>query len=131
MNPETEKPLGWPKGENIFPEPQGEYYCGLGTGNVEGREIVEMHLKACLNAGIDVTGTNTAVPGTGTKFLTELSVGDSILVSTETREIEFIENPYSIFCFSYFKKLNNFIWFNKYSIYTIFKYIKMFFIFSF
>ena len=45
-----------------------------------------------LTGSIDPTGTNTAVPGTGTKFLTELSVGDSILVSTETRVIDSITN---------------------------------------
>jgi len=45
-----------------------------------------------LTGSIDPTGANTAVPGTGTKFLTELSVGDSILVSAETREIDSITN---------------------------------------
>ena len=43
-----------------------------------------------LTGSINPTGTNTAVPGTGTKFLTELSVGDSILVSSETRIVDSI-----------------------------------------
>jgi len=43
-----------------------------------------------LTGSIDPTGTNTAVPGTGTKFLTELSIGDSILVSSETRIVDSI-----------------------------------------
>jgi len=44
-----------------------------------------------LTGSIDVTGTNTAVPGTNTLFLSELSVGDEVVVSGETRIIEFIE----------------------------------------
>ena len=37
--------------------------------------------------GIDVTGTNTNVPGTNTLYTSELSVGDEIVVSGETRTI--------------------------------------------
>ena len=40
-----------------------------------------------LTGAIDPTGTNTAVPGSGTAFLSELSVGDEIVVSSETRTI--------------------------------------------
>ena len=51
-------PLGWEEGT---PRPQGDYYCGVGTLNVEGREISEVHLEACLEAGIEITGTNAEV----------------------------------------------------------------------
>ena len=51
-------PLGW---EDGTPRPQGDYYCGVGSGNVEGREISEEHLEACLAAGIELTGTNAEV----------------------------------------------------------------------
>lgn len=44
-------------------------------------------LYKVLSGSIDVTGTNTDVPGSGTKFLTELAVGDKITVTGETREI--------------------------------------------
>ena len=40
-----------------------------------------------LTGSIDVTGTNTAVPGTSTLYTSELSVGDEIVVSGETRTI--------------------------------------------
>ena len=45
-----------------------------------------------LTGTIDVTGANTAVPGTNTLFLSELSVGDEVVVSGETRIIEVIES---------------------------------------
>ena len=40
-----------------------------------------------LTGSIDVTGTNTNVPGTSTLYTSELSVGDEIVVSGETRTI--------------------------------------------
>ena len=40
-----------------------------------------------LTGTINVTGTNTNVPGTNTLFLSELSVGDEIIVTGETRTI--------------------------------------------
>jgi glutamine synthetase len=52
-------PYGWPK--NGFPAPQGPYYCGVGTGRVFCRDIVEAHYKACLYANIEISGTNAEV----------------------------------------------------------------------
>tara|TARA_Y100001963_G_C6739856_1_gene428406 strand:- start:718 stop:1236 length:519 start_codon:yes stop_codon:yes gene_type:complete len=43
-----------------------------------------------LTGSIDVTGTNTDVPGTLTLYSSELSVGDEIVVSGETRTISSI-----------------------------------------
>ena len=53
------KPLGFPT--IGYPRPQGEYYCGIGTENVEGRDVVEEHLDLCLEAGLDITGVNAEV----------------------------------------------------------------------
>ena len=51
-------PLGWQDGT---PRPQGDYYCGVGSMNVQGREISEAHLEVCLEAGIELSGTNAEV----------------------------------------------------------------------
>ncbi|KAL6188697.1 hypothetical protein ACLB2K_040088 [Fragaria x ananassa] len=73
-------PLGWPVGG--YPGPQvvilfnvmpvqptmlvfiGPYYCGAGADKSFGRDISDAHYKACLYAGINISGTNGEVmPG--------------------------------------------------------------------
>ena len=55
-------PLGWP--ENGYPAPQGPFYCGVGADEVFGRDLVETHAEACLEAGIMLYGINAEVmPG--------------------------------------------------------------------
>ena len=58
-NPETNRPFGFPEGG--FPRPQGPYYCSVGATNAYGRAIVEEHLDACLEAGLNVEGINAEV----------------------------------------------------------------------
>ena len=53
------RPLGFPT--NGYPEPQGKYYCGVGNGQVNGRQFVDEHLENCISAGIEITGTNAEV----------------------------------------------------------------------
>ena len=53
------RPLGWP--ETGYPAAQGPYYCGVGNKNVDGRELVEAHIYACLDAGIMIYGVNAEV----------------------------------------------------------------------
>src|SRR5690606_13402136 len=56
------RPLGWPA-DFGFPNPQGEYYTGVGYTNVGSvaREIVDKHLDLCLEAGINHEGINAEV----------------------------------------------------------------------
>lgn len=53
------RPLGWP--QRGFPAPQGPYYCGVGADKVFGRDVLEAHYRACLYAGVKITGTNAEV----------------------------------------------------------------------
>ncbi len=56
-------PLGWPDNKG-YPAPQGPYYCAVGATNAFGREIVEKHMDACIEAGIAFAGINAEVmPG--------------------------------------------------------------------
>ncbi|MDZ4656772.1 MAG: glutamine synthetase beta-grasp domain-containing protein [Bythopirellula sp.] len=53
------RPLGFPT--DGYPGPQGPYYCSVGIKNCVGRDLVEDHLDACLEAGLSVTGINAEV----------------------------------------------------------------------
>ena len=55
------RPLGFPR--DGYPDPQGEYYTGVGFRNVgeRAREIVDRHLDLCLDAGINHEGINAEV----------------------------------------------------------------------
>jgi len=56
------RPLGFPS--DGYPAPQGPFYCGVGSDRVYGRELVEAHTNACLQAGLMLYGTNAEVmPG--------------------------------------------------------------------
>jgi glutamine synthetase len=77
------RPLGFPS--NGFPAPQGFYYCGVGADEVFGREVVEAHLDACLEAGLSLSGINAEVMPGQWEFqvgpLSPLDVSDQMWVS--------------------------------------------------
>ncbi|GAB3992195.1 glutamine synthetase beta-grasp domain-containing protein [Spirosoma daeguense] len=54
------KPLGFPA-EGFPKRGQGPYYCSVGANNAYGRYVVEEHLDACLDAGLNVEGINAEV----------------------------------------------------------------------
>jgi len=72
-NPLHKHPLGWPS--NGFLEPQGPYYCGVGAFKVFGRDIVEAHYRACMYAGIPISGENAEVMPSQWEFQVGPSVG--------------------------------------------------------
>ncbi len=56
------RPLGFP--QEGFPDPQGIYYCSAGSDRAFGRGISDTHMQACIDAGLDICGTNAEVmPG--------------------------------------------------------------------
>ncbi|KAG4160697.1 hypothetical protein ERO13_D01G014100v2 [Gossypium hirsutum] len=77
---DTKWPLGWPVGG--FPAPQGPYYCGVGSDKAFGRDIVDAHYKACLFAGINISGINGEVMPGQWEFqvgpVTGISSGDQV-----------------------------------------------------
>ena len=74
------RPHGWPIGG--YPAPQGGYYCGIGADEIWGRDIVEAHTEACINAGLEISGTNAEVMIGQWEFqigpLSPVDVGDQL-----------------------------------------------------
>eukprot|EP00546_Thalassionema_frauenfeldii_P009753 CAMPEP_0178914474 /NCGR_PEP_ID=MMETSP0786-20121207/11446_1 /TAXON_ID=186022 /ORGANISM="Thalassionema frauenfeldii, Strain CCMP 1798" /LENGTH=416 /DNA_ID=CAMNT_0020587387 /DNA_START=34 /DNA_END=1284 /DNA_ORIENTATION=+ len=63
FNLDERTPLGWPEG-GMPSRPQGPYYCSVGPENNFGRAITDAMYKACLYAGIEISGCNGEVmPG--------------------------------------------------------------------
>jgi len=56
----TGNPVGWPS-RNFFPGPQGPNYCGVGARRVSRRDIMDQHLDICIDAGLNIEGTNAEV----------------------------------------------------------------------
>lgn len=57
-----DRPLGFP--EDGEPGEQGPFYCGVGAGRIFGRNFVEAHTGACIDAGLMLYGINAEVmPG--------------------------------------------------------------------
>ena len=77
-------PLGFPPGGGQ-PAPQGPYYCGVGANRIMGRDIVEQHTQACIDAGLSLSGTNPEVMPGQWEFqigpLGPTSVGDQMHIA--------------------------------------------------
>ncbi|MEK6920638.1 MAG: glutamine synthetase beta-grasp domain-containing protein [Nanoarchaeota archaeon] len=81
------RPLGFP--ERGLPSKQGPYYCGVGADRIFGREIMERHLFACLDAQLVIAGANAEVMpgqwefqmGNGTKASDPLRVADDLIIA--------------------------------------------------
>ena len=59
IDPKTKEPVGYNKDKT-----QGQFYCSAGAENAFGRIVSEEHLRDCMYAGIQISGTNAEVaPG--------------------------------------------------------------------
>ena len=83
VNPVSGFPLGFDH-EGRAP-PQGKYYCSVGTGNAFGRDVVETHLKACVDAGLTISGINAEVAPGQWEYqigpVVGIDAGDQLLLS--------------------------------------------------
>ena len=83
LNTQTKWPLGWPS--SGYPGPQGPYYCSAGAGAAIGRDIIEAHYKACLYAGIAISGVNAEVMPAQWEYqvgpCTGIAMGDQLWMS--------------------------------------------------
>lgn len=61
MDNKTDSILGWPASLRHYPKAQGMFYCGAGSDEVAGRDIVHDHAKACMDAGLLFYGHNAEV----------------------------------------------------------------------
>jgi glutamine synthetase len=68
-------PLAWGNGS---PAPQGPYYCSVGSENAIGRRIAEAHFRACLDAGIKMSGINAEVMPGQWEYQVGICAGDEI-----------------------------------------------------
>lgn len=50
-------PLDWPKPDGHL-DVHGPYYCSIGADRAHGRDISDAHYKACVYAGVKVSGSN-------------------------------------------------------------------------
>jgi len=83
MKKGTKIPLGFP--HNGYPEPQGKYYCSVGSSNCMGRDVLETFYRAALYAGITISGTNVEVAPSQFEYqvgpCTGISSGDHLWMS--------------------------------------------------
>lgn len=71
--------LGWP--ERGYPPAQGPFYCGVGADEVAGRDVVEAHMRACIDAGLLFEGINFEVLLGQAEF--QIGSGDPLTVADQ------------------------------------------------
>lgn len=74
-------PYKWMKHDNPEIGGQNPYYCSIGGDRAFGRDIVDKHLEFCLEAGIDICGTNAEVMASQWEF--QIGICDALKVSDD------------------------------------------------
>ena len=76
-------PLAFKNG--VEPEPQGDYYCGVGSRTVTLRRLAEKHYEYCLKAGLKISGINAEVAPSQWEFqigpCEGIAAGDELFVA--------------------------------------------------
>ena len=67
---------------------QGPYYCSVGGDRAFGREISDEHLLCCLDAGINICGTNAEVMPSQWEF--QIGTCDMVTVSDDLLVAQFL-----------------------------------------
>ena len=72
-------------GSGSEPEPQGDYYCGVGSRTVTLRKLAEKHYEYCLQAGLKISGINAEVAPSQWEFqigpCEGIAAGDELFVA--------------------------------------------------
>lgn len=72
-------------GSGAEPEPQGDYYCGVGSRTVTLRKLAEKHYEYCLQAGLKISGINAEVAPSQWEFqigpCEGIAAGDELFVA--------------------------------------------------
>ena len=74
-------PYHWKNFDNPEIGHQGPYYCSVGGDRNFGRPIVNKHLELCLDAGIDICGTNAEVMASQWEY--QIGICDALKVSDD------------------------------------------------
>ena len=78
---ECNLPYMWKEHHNPELGTQGPYYCSIGGDRNFGRDIVNEHLKMCLEANIDICGTNAEVMASQWEY--QIGICDALKVSDD------------------------------------------------
>lgn len=91
---ESNKPYKWHDNKNPLEKEelcvQGEFYCSSGGNKAFGREISDRHLIYCLEAGVNICGTNAEVAPSQWEF--QVGTTDMLTVSDDLIVARYILN---------------------------------------
>lgn len=86
----TNIPYGWKGVNDPGCGPQGPYYCSNGGNLIFGRNISEKHMEFCINAGVEIFGTNAEVMPSQWEF--QVGTADPLKIADDLWISRFILN---------------------------------------